>query len=103
MQLVKEAPDGDHWPAKYPAIVAAVAALPERQAYLDEWGSQSGQINVGHSAAVEFVDDDSASFQSASSPLGPRNSSEQQRQRFSSGPPPRLRRQQLRSTPAQFR
>ncbi|MGA8760414.1 MAG: cold shock domain-containing protein, partial [Stellaceae bacterium] len=39
---------------------------------------------------MEFVDDYSAIFQIASTPLGPRNSSEQQRQRFSSDPPPRL-------------
>jgi hypothetical protein len=40
---------------------------------------------------VEFVDDHPASFQSVSIPLGPRNSSEQQRQRFSSDPSPWLR------------
>jgi hypothetical protein len=40
---------------------------------------------------VEFVDDHSASFQSGAIALGPRNSSEQQRQRFSSDPSPQLR------------
>jgi Mn2+/Fe2+ NRAMP family transporter len=40
---------------------------------------------------VEFVDDYSASFQSETTALGPRNSSEQQRQRFSSYPSSWLR------------
>jgi hypothetical protein len=40
---------------------------------------------------VEFVDDYSAPFQSETIALGPRNSSEQQRQRFSSYPSSWLR------------
>ena len=34
---------------------------------------------LDHSAAVDFVDDHSVKFHSARTPLGPRNSSEQQR------------------------
>ena len=51
---------------------------------------------------LEFVEDQSASFQSEDVPPGPRHSREQQRQRFSPGPLPRLRRQQLRSPLEQF-
>jgi hypothetical protein len=51
---------------------------------------------------LEFVDDQSASFQSEDVPPGPRHSSEQRRQRFSPAPSPRLRRRQLRSPLEQF-
>ena len=70
------------------AFVGPLLAMLIMAASSDDFRYQLPQVAAG---GVEFVDDYSASFQTETIALGPRNSSEQQRQRFSSYPSSWLR------------